>query len=53
MLIESVLIVIFCRGVTLSEWNFVVPQEGVGRGGGGQVQGLLEDVTSSIKSKIC
>ena len=44
---------LFCRGVTLFEWNFVVPQGGVGQGGGGQVPGLLGDVTSSIKSKIC
>ena len=43
---------LFCRRVTLSEYNYVVPQEGVGQGGVGQVLGLLEDITSSIKSKI-
>ena len=53
MLIESSKTCLFCRRVTLSECNFVVPQEGVGQGCGGQVPGLLEDVTSSIKSKIC
>ena len=51
MLIESIKMCLFCRRVTLSDCNYVVPQEGVGQGGGGQVPGLLEDVT--FKSKIC
>ena len=51
MLIESSKTCLFCRRVTFSECNYVGPQEGVGQGGGGQVPGLLEDVT--FKSKIC
>ena len=47
------MILLFCRGATLSEWNLDVPQGDVAQDDGGQVQGWLGDVTSSTKSKIC
>ena len=52
VLIESSKTCLFCRRVALSECNNIVPQEDVSQGSGGQVPGLLEDVTS-LKSKIC
>ena len=44
---------LFCREVTLSEWNLDVPQGDVAQDNGEQVQRWLGGVTSSTKSKIC
>ena len=48
MLIKSSKTCLFCRRVTLSECNDVVPQEGVGQGSGGQVPELLEDLFITV-----